>query len=221
MENQRLLIWAFFGLMVWMTYTTWLQQYGPQPAAVSQVASEASDDSVPGSPAIPEDADDLPVLNDTLPEAPAPAPALDAAPVSAEPRAATVRVSTDVLELEISTRGGTIQSATLLNYPLAKDRPDELVQLFSTDEFNYGAIQTGIRTAGADKDTAEPTHQALFSAQQSQYALGSNDELIVPLRWTGDDGLVVEKRFRFTRGSYEITIEQELRNTEQCCLERS
>ena len=33
MDNQRLLIWAFFGLMAWMTYQTWLQDYGPKPVA--------------------------------------------------------------------------------------------------------------------------------------------------------------------------------------------
>ena len=32
MDNQRLLIWAFFALMAWMTYQAWMEDYGPQPA---------------------------------------------------------------------------------------------------------------------------------------------------------------------------------------------
>ena len=206
MDNQRLLIWAFFGLMVWMTYTTWVAQYGPQPVTQPPAAGSAVE-----QPAIPDDSDDLPQL--AAPAAVEPAPTLDEA--SAEgggESAAVINVSTDVLELEISTQGGTIQSAFLLNYPVEKDRPDELVQLLSTDEFKYGLVQTGIRTAGATEGTAEPTHQAIFAAPAGNYALGDADELIVPLTWTGPDGISVEKRFRFTRGNYAIEIEQELSN---------
>ena len=31
MDNQRLLVWAAFGLLAFMTYQAWLQDYGPQP----------------------------------------------------------------------------------------------------------------------------------------------------------------------------------------------
>ena len=30
MDNQRLLIWAFFGFMLFITWQTWLEDYGPQ-----------------------------------------------------------------------------------------------------------------------------------------------------------------------------------------------
>jgi len=42
--------------------------------------------------------------------------------------------------------------------------------------------------------------------------LGGADELIVPLQWKTADGIVVEKRFRFERGSYTINVEQSVRN---------
>ena len=42
MDNQRLLVWAFFGLMAWITYQTWMQDYGPKPAppATQQTTQE-------------------------------------------------------------------------------------------------------------------------------------------------------------------------------------
>ncbi|MDZ7645268.1 MAG: hypothetical protein U5K76_14350 [Woeseiaceae bacterium] len=33
MDNQRLLVWATFALMVWLTYEAWMTDYGPGPAA--------------------------------------------------------------------------------------------------------------------------------------------------------------------------------------------
>ena len=36
MDNQRLLVWATFGILLWFTYQTWLQDYGPKPVLVEQ-----------------------------------------------------------------------------------------------------------------------------------------------------------------------------------------
>ena len=36
MDNQRLLIWTTFGLLLWLTYQAWQQDYGPQPATRRQ-----------------------------------------------------------------------------------------------------------------------------------------------------------------------------------------
>ena len=207
MENQRLFIWAFFGLMVWITYQTWVQDYGPKP-----VDAPAGQIEQVQQPTIPDD-DDLPAMTETdeAPALDAPTPVAETAatPEASNESAPVVRVTTDVLDVEISTVGGTIQSATLLGYPVEKDRPDDLVQLLGTSESNFGLIQTGLRTANG---AAEPTHTADFTAAQTSYDIGGSDELVVPLTWTGPDGVIVEKRFRFTRGGYAITIEQAVTN---------
>jgi hypothetical protein len=31
MDNQRLLVWAAFGLMLWFTWQAWMQDSGPAP----------------------------------------------------------------------------------------------------------------------------------------------------------------------------------------------
>ena len=52
MDNQRLLIWGFFGLLVWVTYQTWVQDYTPRPAAITEQQEL--------QPTIPVDGDELP-----------------------------------------------------------------------------------------------------------------------------------------------------------------
>jgi len=205
MDNQRLLIWAFFGLMAWITYQTWMQDYGPKPAPIVAEPTEQ-----PGAIAVePAIDDDLPEISDVDTSTALPAaPGEPAAPVS-DTKAPSIRVSTDVLDIEISTQGGTVQKAVLLKYPVAKDQPNTLVELLSTRSDELGLIESGVRaTAGA----AEATHLDTFSSPKSSYELGDADELIVPLTWSDDSGIVIEKRYSLQRGSYAIKLEQEVTN---------
>ena len=204
MDNQRLLVWAAFGLMLWFTYQAWVQDYALKPVPQSQPVA----DSVvsPDGEAVPE-----------LPELPEPgstAPELDAAPTmpgesGADAAASAIRVTTDVLDVEINTHGGTLQKAVLLRYPVAKDRPDVLVQLLSPVPPDVGLLQTGLRTAG---EGAEPNHLAQFSSESSEYRLDGDDELVVTLTWEGGEGVSVRKQYRFSRGSYIIGVQQTVTN---------
>ena len=204
MDNQRLLTWAFFGLMLWITYQTWVQDYSPRPVPpVSEQPGLAVED--PAAPAID---DDLPEIADPAAAAPE-TPDSDALePVSAL-AAPVVRVTTDVLDLEISTGGGTLHKAVLRKYPVAKDRPDELVSLLSYFPLDLGLIESGVRAVGG---AAEATHLTIFDSQRDRYELNGADELVVPLTWTDASGVVVEKRYRFRQGSYIIELEQEITN---------
>jgi len=207
MDNQRLLIWGLFGFLAWITYQTWVQDYAPAPAAQPTQAVEQS--ALTG----PADADDLPELSAPSDGAlDAPAPMNDTAVpemTAAESNAPFIRVKTDVLDVEISLQGGTLQSAILTGYPVAKDRPDTLIQLLSADPSNFGAIQTGLRIAGEGE---EPNHRATFMSSKDTYEMGGAQILVVPMQWKSADGVSVEKRFLFTQGGYAIVVEQEVTN---------
>ena len=209
MDNQRLFIWAIFVFLGWITYQTWVEQYGPRP--VEPVAEQRDELAVqPGDTAGDEE---LPAISDTPVES-GTTEALPATPgvtteTTAQPSAPVVRVTTDVFEIEISTVGGTLQKATLSGYPVAKDRPDELVKLLDTAGRGFSLIESGVRAAGG---AAEATHLETFAAAQTSFDLGSNDELVVPLTWTGASGLTVEKRYTFRRGSYAVQLEQVVSN---------
>ena len=141
MDNQRLLIWSFFGVMVFLTWQAWLQDYGPQP---TPAAASNSDTAVVEAP---QALDTLPELGTETADAIA-APSLSA-PGAVEPEAAApsatdtvVTVRTDVLDIDISLRGATLQRATLLSYPVSKDNPDDLVQMLSPVGNDLGLLQT-------------------------------------------------------------------------------
>jgi YidC/Oxa1 family membrane protein insertase len=213
MDNQRLLIWGLFGFLAWITYQTWVQDYAPKPAAqatqtVDQPGLAAPHDGGDGI----DGGDDLPELSvPTEGGINAPAP-VDIAVPAVTPAASsvpTIRVKTDVLDVEISLQGGTLQSAYMTGYPVAKDSPDTLIQLLSADPSNFGAIQTGLRIAG---EGDEPNHRAMFVSSSDYFDMGDAETLVVPLQWKNADGISVEKRFHFTRGGYAIVIEQEVNN---------
>jgi YidC/Oxa1 family membrane protein insertase len=208
MDNQRLLIWAFFGLMLWLTFQAWQQDYGRQPtpaAAPEETAQPAAE-----APAEPPSAG-LPELSD---DAAAAAPASAATEMESgnaeESTAPRIHVTTDVLDLEISLKGGTIVYAALPKYPVAKDQPDVPVVLLDPGSENLGFIRTGLRSA--DSDRPAPDHNATFTASRTSYSMGDDEVLVVPLSWTDGQGLTVEKRFRFERGSYAIEVEQAVHN---------
>ncbi len=207
MDNQRLLIWAFFLLMAWMTYQAWMADYGPRPPV--EGPQQQTDLVAPGETA-PAIDDDLPELSEP-PAADSDLPSVPGAPAESEPTATApvIRVTTDVLDLEISAIGGTIQKATLLKYPVAKDQPDTLVRVLSTDARDFGAIESGVRALDG---AAEATHLTRFEAPLDRYDLGGADDMEVVLGWADQSGVSVEKRYRFTRGSYIIGLEQHVTN---------
>ena len=203
MDNQRLLTWAFFGMMAWMTYQAWQQDYAPSvtPSAVADAPTVEPLDS--GLPELAQSAD-------SKIDAPAVLPAADVEQLREDDQfVSTIRVETDVLDVEISLLGGTLQRARMLEYPIAKDRPDQLINLLSTDPNAVGLIESGLRSTG---DGPEANHRAKFASSRTNYTIDGTGVLIVPMTWTDGKGISVEKRFRFTRGSYKIELTQTVTN---------
>ncbi len=199
MDNQRLLTWGLFLMMVWLTYTSWVQFNAPPPPAEPAAPTESPLDV----PAADLPAADLPAAEipeaDALPETNATRPAVpDVADVE------TIKVTTDVMALEISPVGGTLVSATMLNYPKSKDDPNDLVMLLDDSTVNLGLIRTGIRGAAL--------HTSPMQSEASSYTMNGSDTLVVPFTWTSDDGLTVTKTFTFKRGSYRIDVSQTVTN---------
>jgi YidC/Oxa1 family membrane protein insertase len=203
MDNKRLLVWAAFGLLAWFTYQQWVTDY-------ASTATEPSNPVSKGTLSPVTDDDELPALPETGPDTLAPelTPALPETSVMPQP-AGIIRVSTDVFDIEIDTRGGTIRKATLKNYPIAKDQPDTLVALLTPEAADLGLIQSGLRTRG---DGPEANHLATYSSNRSDYQLNGQEVLIVPLSWSDGQGLTVTKQYRFVRGSYAIGLQHKVSN---------
>jgi len=190
-------------MMAWLSYQAWMQDYGPSPAETPTATEQ---------PALDAPADALPQLTETSTDIDAPdvLPSFDDAPeVAAAARAPAIFVQTAVFDIELSTQGGTVQRAVLRKYPVAKDRPDDLVELLTTEVSQLGLIQSGLRSAGEGE---EPNHRASFTSQQQSYSISGSGDLVVPLTWSDGAGVTVEKRYRFTADGYTIVLEQEITN---------
>jgi len=115
-------------------------------------------------------------------------------------------VTTALLTVEISHKGGTIQNAYLNDFPIEKGG-EEKFQLLSDKAGMLFQAQSGL----ASRDDLMPTHLSLFNSANSNYQL-STDTLTVPLTWQGKDGTTVIKNFHFKKGSHIVEIDYQITN---------
>jgi YidC/Oxa1 family membrane protein insertase len=203
MDNQRVFVWAALALVVWLNYLAWERDYAPAPVPAAPVTqSSAKQPGAASSDALPE----LPSESSSHPAAPA--AVSDSHAPTPDGGAATIRVTTDVLSMDISTRGGELLRADLIKYPQVKNRPDVPVRLFTPTPPIYVA-RSGLRAT----DKREPTHQAIFASAASEYQLKAGEKaLTVPMTWTDGQGLTVTKTYTFHPGSYRIALSYDVSN---------
>jgi YidC/Oxa1 family membrane protein insertase len=212
MPNTRMFLWIALGTLLFYCYQIWVHDYPPaQSVAATTSAQSTLGDSVPQAASA--------VTPTAAPAATAPAAA---APPAAEPLAPPisaadtgpaqpVHVITDVLDIEINLKGGELDQADLLQYPLRKDTPNIPVRLLSREPPNtLYLLQTGLT---GDAGQGAPTHLATFTAAAPSFVLAAGaNELAVPLTWTDGEGLIVTKTFVFTRGRYAIDLIYDVQN---------
>lgn len=115
-------------------------------------------------------------------------------------------VVTDLLTVEISHKGGTIINAYLNEYP-KELKSVEKFQLLSNSPDRIFNAQSGLIPA-----EQMPTHQSEYTSERQTYFLQSNSELIVPLIWKGDNGVVVTKNYHFKPDSYIVEVDYLISN---------
>jgi YidC/Oxa1 family membrane protein insertase len=210
------MLWFALAAILYLNYEAWMRDYR-EPASTAAVitstgtaaAPKSLADTVPTAPnAAPSAATAPSASGGSAPAAPpAPSSTLD---TSAGAPGASIHVVTDVLDLDINLKGGEIDRADLLQYPVHKDTPNVPVRLENRDPGTLYLLQTGlIGAAGA----AAPTHLATWASAQESYVMPAGaKELSVPLTWTDGQGLTVTKTFIFRRGWYAIDLKYDVRN---------
>jgi YidC/Oxa1 family membrane protein insertase len=204
MDNLRTVLWALFAALLFLTWSKWQTDNAALTAASPQSVELAQDSVVDMTPpALP------PTGAAAVPELPGTAGPAPAQPAAAEERYVTV--VTDVLDLRISTTGGTLAQADLRKYPKDKKQPDVSVRLLSADPAAPYLLYSGL----VDSERGGPTHLAQLTAAAERYELQpGEDQLEVPLRWQSN-GVSVEKIYRLTRGRYDIEVEYRVNNRSQ------
>jgi len=215
MDNIRFLLVIAFAMVSYMLWEQWQIDYGPKPivAATEQ-------------PIVVDSGEDLPSTGNINPIASG--QNLEAVPVLGVHAEQILTIKTDVFLIEIDTKGGTIRNLDLLQYPHEKentavkkmfslvglDAPEKdlsPVRLFDSSNEKLFLAQSGLIASSGS--AAGPDHHAFYSIEKESYELEVGlDTLSVPLTWTNNQGLVVTKVYTFTRGSYDINVDQKVSN---------
>ena len=226
MPNIRIALWGTLAAILFYGYQLWMHDYPATGTSgnvtqsvpgsgnslgdtLPQAASSAAPNTPLGQPAAVAPAAATPAATPASSAAPA-APAPDA--FTAAEGSGTLHVVTDVLDVTINLKGGELDQAELLQYPMHKDTPHVPVRLLSRDPpDSLYLLQTGLI---GDAGESAPTHLAAWVSPEKSFVLGQGArELRVPLTWTDGNGLSATKTFVFTRGLYSIDLIYDVQNT--------
>jgi len=209
MDSKRFILLIALGLVSTMIWQTWQEDYGPAQTATDlsqQSRSRSQSEPAAGAddqPAVDQKAADIPSMPESRTEAPS---------AGAETQTAggeMVRVTTDVYDIAIDTRGGTLSEVRLPQYPVSVNKPDQPYVMLTDDASPLYYVAQG----GLLSKAQAPSHKALYQAKQSRYTLSEGaDTLEVVLTWQSDDGVTVDKIYTFHRGQYQIDVRYEVNN---------
>lgn len=183
MDSQRNLFLIAFLFVSFMIWQAWQTDNAPQP---QQTQTTQNTTSAAGDAA-----------NQGVP---------------ASGQGKTITVKTDVLSLNINTRGGDIEQAQLLTYPdkLGSAQPFQLLE--TTPSFLYQA-QSGL-TGRNGPDNPANGARPLFTTEQTHFELADGQsELRIPMTYTAENGAVYTKTFVLKRGDYAISVDYQVNNT--------
>ncbi len=216
MEIRRTLILISLAVVSYFLFLTWQRDYAPgkETVAAAEIAqagtASVSSAGLPVAPvttAVP--ATGLPVAGGNV-----------AKPVSEVPVAGNmVRVTTDVLDMQIDTTGGDIVRVALPAYTRTVEDKTPFVLLDRSQQHTYIAQSGLVRAPNVAADAAinglddNPKGRPVFQSAQSAYTLDpSQKALDVVLKTTTADGIEVTKTYHFVRGDYRVKVSYDIKN---------
>jgi len=204
-RNLLLIALLFLGYLLWNAWQEdYVQHTLPATTAETPTATSAGAATAASAPANGE------VPSASTPSAnPAMNPSTPNAATPANAASQRIVVTTDVLRVEIDTRGGNIVAADLLAYLQQPKDTAHPVRLLDDSAAHFFEAQSGLVSA-----QPAPDHTATFAAEKTDYTLADGaDSVEVPLTWTDPSGVSVRKTFVFKRASYAIEQRQDITNT--------
>lgn len=197
--NMRAFWWialAFTAMWIWFE---WMKFSAPEPvnSTAAEIHAERPSD-VPAANMPSADTSTAEQTDQSVPQA-----------TTKVEQGQRIRVTTDTLALEIDTLGGDIRDAKMLQHGMPNDHDTPFHLMADQGPLIYFA-QNGIAVPRSANLPA-PTHRAVYQIEQRDYRL-TDEQLRVPMVWR-EDGIEVTKTYVFTKGSYLIDVEYDVRNT--------
>ena len=190
MGNQRVLLYFTLFFIIYMIWAQWQIAYGPKPEVIAEQG----------------DISQIKNENGIVPQASSSSPQSSALPLEKEviTNSQRIKIITDVLDVDIDTKGGDILRAVLRDYAVNADKPEDKLVLLTDENINYQVAQSGL--VSVNKDTA-PSHNVIYQSERDIYRLAEGtDSVEVPLYWEDGNGVKVKKVLTFKRDDYVIDI---------------
>jgi len=198
MDTQRLILILIFSFSTFMLIQAWQRESrGPVSPTAENKAKSASTEATP-KPSVKLE----------------PPGSQDVSKPEPSKTASTelVRVTTDVLAVEIDTTGATLVRVELRRHRATEDTKKNFV-LLEQPQHKYVA-QSGLIGAGL------PNHNSRFETSAKEFALPDGERrLEVRFVSSTADGVVVSKILTFERSSYLVKIRQEIQNNGTAVVE--
>lgn len=219
MGNIRVLLYlslVFVGFLLWERWTVWHQP--PQPSQLEQPPSRHYDAPPQDISPAADDSQDMPAAGgaEDRPQPTAVEQQLQESDQPIPPQ--LIVVETDFVRAAISTVGGDIRQLDLLQVAESVDTPEQAFRLLDNVPGKRYIVQSGLlhdRISGLEVELSSlaPSHHSIYRSVKNHYRMAAGENIMrVPLVWSNDQGIEVEKNFIFRRGSYQIDIEHRIRN---------
>lgn len=205
MQWARNLILVGLAIVSYLMILAWQKDYGstsPQP-----VAETAANRSVEASASMNLPASPV-ATNSDVPVAPVNTDLVAATPATSIQ--GLISVKTDVLDVKIDTLGGDVVALSLPTYTKTVDSK-EAFSLLENSRQRLFVAQSGL--IGANGADARPEGRPIYQSPKMQYSLVSGqNKLQIPLYFTDQNGVEIQKTFTFTQGKYDIDVSYKIIN---------
>jgi len=215
MEQQRLFLTVGLFFLLYLAYDAWQLQFGPQPVPTVQTVNGSTQ---PASSNVPIGADSTSSVPLSASQSAVPSSAKT--PVAkAIKQAQRIKVETDVLSIEIDTRGGDVRVVDLVKYPKTNKDDKESFRLMSDAASELFIAQSGFAGKSVSNDGSivkAPNHTSIYKAEKTTYKLADGQDVLkVNLFWTSSENVRFTKTYEFKRDSYEINVSHKIENHSQ------
>jgi YidC/Oxa1 family membrane protein insertase len=220
MEQQRLFLTIGLFFLLYLAYDAWQLEFEPkQPIPLTSTVPLENSTNV----GVPMGADDKASSTSAVPQSTTSTTSSAAVPSSVNAPAAKaikqaqrIIVETNVLRLEIDSRGGDVRVVDLIKYPEHNKNDKKAFRLMSDADKNLFIAQSGFagkRKLNNKTVIAAPNHNTKYKVEKTAYKLADGkDVLKVNLFWTSPDNVLFTKTYELKRDSYQIIVTHNIKN---------
>ena len=221
MPTQRLILWIIFSMSLLFLWDAWQRHqgqptlFGPKPQKAEPASASLGGGALPANGTAPARSA-APATDPSIPTGPAPAVAAAAqipgVAEAASTRTDPIRLSNDVLALDIDPMGGQIRRGELLRHRDTITRNSNVLLFDQRPNSTYLA-QSGL--IGAPDGQTFPNHRSPMRVAEAglQRELGASGEAAGVKLVSDSGGIRFERTLRLARGSYVLEVSDRITNT--------